>query len=374
MTQVLYSGPGALYPATLAFLGTSVGLSTLATLDAGTEKVCIFGRYWWPDRADTSKNLTHVHVNIGTVASFNAASQWRVSVQGLAAASGPPAQPDASIAASFTSAAGVGPTATSMNRVALAAPLAVSFGALASIVIDYAAFTAASSFVVRGLTSSYTGLRGLQSSASENTSGSYVEAALQPILILEFDDGTFGTLYGSLPTTAYNSRAWSNTGSGSGGLTNGNQRGLEFVPEETFTADMVFADLTVAAGADFEILVLEGTTVLDTIVVDSNQIAVNSIRRAGFVLGGSRTFTAGQTYRILIRPTTANNITLQSLSVGNALHRTILGSTGFASNSRTDSGAFGAAVDTEIPAIFLAQSGLDNGAGGGGGGLIIVED
>ena len=371
MTQVVYTGPGAIFPARLALLNTAIGLATLATLDAAGETADIFGRYWWPDRSDTSKNLTHIHVNMGAVASFNAASQWRVSVQGYNATVGPPARGDGTIAASFTSAAGVGPTATAMNRVALAAPLAVTFGAKAVIRIDYAAFTSTSSIVVRGLTSMTTNLRGIQQGASENTTGSYVEASMQPILILEFDDGTFGTFYGCLPVTAYNTRTWSNTGSGSGGLTNGNQRGLEFTPQITFNADIICADID--PDGDFEILLLEGTTLLETITVDANEVASATQRRSGFPMTQVRTFTAGTTYRVLIRPTTTTNVTLVSVSIGSNAHRVLIAA-GWTSNSRTDSGAFGTAVDTELPMIWFEFSGADDGSGSGGGGLIVVEE
>lgn len=371
MTQVVYNGPGAIFPGRLANLNSTSGLLTLATLDAAGETVDMFGRYWWPDRSDTSKNLTHIHVNIGAVASFNAASQWRVSVQGFNGAAGPPARGDGTIAASFTSAAGVGPTATAMNRVALAAPLAVTFGAKAVIRVDYAAFTAATSIVVRGLATAATMLRGLQQGASENTTGSYVEAAFQPIAILEFDDGTFGTLYGFTPVTAINTRTWSNTGSGSGGLTNGNQRGLEFTPQITFNADIIGVD--VDPDGDFEILLLEGTTLLETITVDANEVATAGIRRSGFPLTQVRTFTAGTTYRVLIRPTTTTNVSLISVTVGSNAHRVLIAA-GWTSNSRTDSGAMGTAVDTELPLIWFEFSGADDGSGSGGGGLIVVEE
>lgn len=370
MTQVVYSGPGAVFPAKLANLNSSIGLSTAATLDAAGETIDMFGRYWWPDRSDTSKNLTHIHVNIGAVASFNAASQWRVSVQGYDGAAGPPARGNGTIAASFTSAAGVGPTATSMNRVALAAPLAVTFGAKAVIRIDYAAFTATSSIIVRGLTSMSTNLRGIQQGASDNTTGSYVEVGVQPVAILEFDDGTFGTLYGFAPITALNTRTWSNTGSGSGGLTNGNQRGLEFTPQITFNADIIGVDID--ADGDFEILLLEGTTLVETITIDANEVAAATQRRSGFPLTQVRTFTAGTTYRVLIRPTTTTNISLSSVTVGSNAHRVLIAA-GWASNSRTDSGAFGTAVDTELPMIWFEFSGADDGTGSGGG-LIVVEE
>jgi hypothetical protein len=243
---------------------------------------------------------------------------------------------------------------------------------MVSVVFDFVTFTAADSIILRGLSSMSTALRGTISSAALFT-GSWADQAVQPALLLEFTDGTFGTVGLSVPAQVYNTRAFNldTTGTG-GGLNAGDERGLEFTPEVTFRSDGVQIDLSVASGADFEVIAYSGTTPLSggTITVDNNATAVaGTLRRGIYYWTQELTFTAGTTYRVAVRPTTTNSVTLSTITLNDANHRVIYGGTSIAGNSRADQGAWGTPSTTEIPMISLLVSSLDDGTGSGGGGI-----
>lgn len=357
------------WPSAIALLNNSgTGFGNAGTIDAATEQFAFIGRVWWPDRADTSKDISHIHFRAGAVASFNASSQYRVSLQDVSLTAGPPLQPDGVVDQSFTSAAGVGPTANSWNRVALDTNRTVTPGELLAVVFDYAAFTSTSSIVIQAPFTSATMLRGAQLDCVLYT-GSWAVQAYAPDVILEFSDGTYGTFYQSMPATAANGRTFNSGSTGSGGLTNGDERGLEYTPDVTVKADGCFVDMQIASGGNCELVLYEGTTVVETITIDSNAInAASSYRRSFYPFSQQRTLTAATLYRLMLKPTTANNVSLSTVSVDNAAYAVLFFGDNCAGNSRTDGGTFGTASTTEIPVMGFIISSIDDGAGGGASG------
>ena len=369
MTLQTLTGAGMIWPAPNVVrnnFATTTG--TAFTIDASTEIGALIGRVWWPDRADTSKDISHIHFRAGAV-TMNAASQYRVSLQDVSTSAGPPIQPDGTADQSFTSAVGTGPTANAWNRVALSSNRTVSPGALLAVVFDYTAFTATTSIVIQGYFSSSTALRPLQTDVLLYT-GSWASQAMVPNVIFEFSDGTYGTFYGLLAQTSGASRSFNSGSTGSGGGMNaGDERGLEWTQEVPVTIDGCWLDIAAASGADFDIVLYEGTTALETVSVDSNAIgAAASTKRTLIPFASTHNLAASTLYRLMVKPTTTNNVTLETATFDNANHRVVSFGTGAAGNSRVDAGSFGTPSTTELPMMGIVISAVHDGAGGGGSG------
>jgi hypothetical protein len=74
-------------------------------------------------------------------------------------------------------------------------------------------------------------------------------------------------------------------------------------------------------------------------------------------------------YRLALKPTTANNITLQYFDVAAAGHmQAHWGGEGWALTSRVDSGAWAAVTTTRRPFLWPYVCAIDDAAGGGGSG------
>jgi hypothetical protein len=79
------------------------------------------------------------------------------------------------------------------------------------------------------------------------------------------------------------------------------------------------------------------------------------------------TLAANTTYRLAIKPTTANNISVQYGDVANASYFGAMnGGTAWRLASRIDGGAWAAAVTTRRPHIGLRLSAVHDGTGSGG--------
>lgn len=368
MTQTFFAGPGMIWPTQLAALNTQVGFGAAGTIDASAEKFAMTGRVWWADRSDTSKDISSVSIRIGAVSSFNASSQWRVSLQDVSLTAGPPIQPDGTVDQSFVSAAGAGPTANSWNTVTLSANRTVSFGDLFSVVVDYSAFTSTSSIIIQGLNTAATGFRQHQTDCVLFTA-SWASQAFVPVVVFGFSDGTYGTFMAAGVCNVYNTRAFNSGSTSSGSLSTGDERGNEWVQDITMKAEGAWLDVNPAANADFDIVLYEGTTAIATVSVDANALQASaSVRRSYFAFGGAPvTLTAGNTYRLMVKPTTANNVTIYTLTVNSSSYRDLLLQDDVLGNSRVDAGSFGAGINTEVAVMGLIICSVDNGAGGSGG-------
>jgi len=361
------------WPHQLATLNTQVGFGTAGTIDASAEKFAMTGRVWWPDRADTSKDISTVSIRVGAVSSFNASSQWRVSLQDIDTTAGPPIRPDGTVDQSFVSAAGTGPTANSWNTVTLSSNRTVTLGDLFAVVVDYSAFTSTSSIIIQGLNTAATGFRQLQTDCVLFTA-SWASQAFVPTVVFGFSDGTYGTFLNAAVNNVYNTRAFNSGSTSSGSLSTGDERGNEWVQDITMKADGCWMDINPASGADFDIVLYEGTTALQTITVDSNALQVaGSVRRTYFAFSGDpETLTAGNTYRLMVKPTTTNNVTIYTVTISDSNYRSLLFQDDVLGNSRVDGGSFGAGTNLEVAVMGLTICAVDDGAGGASGPAHII--
>jgi hypothetical protein len=140
--------------------------------------------------------------------------------------------------------------------------------------------------------------------------------------------------------------------------------------------DRVSAQLAVGAGGDFEVIVYgsDGTTVLATLAYDGDVNGSSATMPYEFVLQSELTLTANTTYRVTIRPTTANNVALQYFTFQSAdLMATMSGGSNFYMTSQLNQGGSWTDYNSGTfrrPKMSLYLTALDDGAGGGVTGVI----
>lgn len=337
----------------------AAGFSTAITLDASTEMGAFTGRVWWPGRSGT-KDIRKVHFRCGAV-TLNAASSFRVSLQDLSATVGPPMNPDGVVDQSWVTAT---LSANAWNVSGnLSADRTVAFGALLAVVFDYATFTAADSVVISALSNSAVSTAPMnQQAMSLLNTGVWGIAACMPNVILEFSDGTFGTLYGTTPVATVTTITWSNTAGD-------DARGMEFSVPFPCKVDGFWIAIAAATTGTFEVSLYDGTTPMTngTVSFDSDVQASTNGRIMFCPFPAELELAAGATYRLAVRPTSADNVNIYGLDLNDAAHRAVYGGPDISYNTLTDGGGWGSPLTTRVPVMALNISSLDDGAGGGGG-------
>jgi hypothetical protein len=351
-TQGIWASPVPnLHFATFAY--TSSGI------DATGEKIAFIGRHWNSQRA--TKSIRRVGFLFGTVTKAGG-SGLTVSLQNVDLTTGAPARPDgtqdqtvaiANADASFAS-------DTWYRTDALSADRSVAFGELISVVIEFDGSGRLSSDAVniKNLPVGGTPLQENLGMVSHFTA-SWAIVAVAPNIILEYDDGTFGTLEGGMPCSAITTTNL-NTGS------TPDEMGLKFrVPFPCKVDGAWFGAASAQASRDFSILFDTATVSIDADTVRTTAGAPN---RVGF---SEVTLAANTDYYLSFRPDTASNNTVQDITVADANHFTCYpGGTSWHLATRTNAGAW-SDTTTRRPLCGFRISALDDGAGGGGGQRVI---
>lgn len=326
-------------------------------IDASSEALAVTGHFW--NRAVATKTITKVHFNAGAIVSAGG-SALDISLQNTDLTAGPPARGDGTkdqTANVLLSAL----TATAWNSVTLGATRSLAFGEQITIMFEYdvAGRLGADTFNLRSIAASNTP----QTPGVSHLTASWALVDDWAAVILEADDGTFGTLEGAFPVSAINSHAF-NSGTGVA-----DEYALEFTVPYSCAVRGMWVAIAVAAGADFEVCLFDGTTAMFTAVaVDANTIQTSNGRIA-YIPFPETTLTINTTYRLSVRPTTANNVTLYSYDVAAAGHfQAHDAETSFCLTTRLNQGAWAAATTTRRLWMGLVLSKLDDGASGGGGG------
>ncbi len=319
-------------------------LSSTMVIAATGAKIHMIGRVWNKD--GTSKNITKVGFRFGAVTKAGG-SGLTLSLQDVDTANGPVIRGDGVQDQTVAIAAAAVTTGTYFHSAALSATRTVAFGALIAVVLEYdgGGRLGADTYTVSGYTAISNPYLGLQSTAVlENPAATFTQVASTTAVILEFDDGTFGTLTGSFPHSA------GNTVSSFNSSTTPDERALEFTVPVATICNGGWWVANPAAGADFDMVLYDGTTALATVSVDSNALAASAAARFVYADFADQTLVVGTTYRWAIKPTTTNSVTVYDLDVNTANHmQAYPGGTAHTYNTRTDAGAWGTATTTKKP-------------------------
>jgi hypothetical protein len=363
MAYTSLPGMGAAWPASLGeiFGNSNQGFTSSENSATGAVGQCGFA--WWPDGSTNTKSIAHVWWQVSS-RTINAASQFRFSIQGVSLTVGPPMQPNGIIAASYTAPAGTLLTANAYNRITFDAPATVTRGQLVSAVFDWATWVTSSTVTFQFTSPFSFGLNGLGTVVSR-FSGTYQVQTNFPNVVFEFTDGTFGTLFGTLPVGTINLRSFASSSTGSGGLTTGDERGLEFTPTVSFVVDGVILDAAIAStSAGFDIVVYEGTTAILTVSGDNNVFfAVGDARRTWVAFPQQVEFKKNILYRVMMKALSTGQVSLRTVTIATAGARSLFHGVNATGNSRSDGGAFGTGSTTELPWMMFTLSSLQGGSG-----------
>lgn len=340
--------------------------STALVIDATGEKVGFSGRVWFAARTGT-KAIRKIGFRFGAVTKAGG-SGLTVSLQDptgvTGAGTGGPMVPDET--QDQTVAVANGDAAFAANTWYqtgdLSADRTVSFGDKLSICWEYdgGGRLGADTVTIAGLGATQSGHA--HSCVAALKTASWAVAAVVPNVILEFSDGTFGTLMGAFPCSAISSIAY-NSGSAA------DEIALEMTWPGPLKIDGVGGIWTPsAAGADFDVVVYDGTSAMSngTVAVDGDD-ATGAAQRFGYAqLPGMVTLAANTTYRIALKPN-ATNITLVYFEVAAAGHfQAHVGGEAWAYTTRVDAGSWAAATTTRRPFLWPYVCAMDDGAGSGG--------
>jgi hypothetical protein len=197
------------------------------------------------------------------------------------------------------------------------------------------------------------------------TGGTWAPITAAPAVILEFSDGTFGTLAGGIPCSAFNSHSYKqDTGTA-------DEYALEFQVPWPCKVDGAWGVMnTVSASGDLDVVLYDGTTAMTngTITFPGEHGISNNVRSFLVEFPAEITLQANYTYRLGFKPTqTAQAITVQSVDVSNANHWTCWpGGTACNYTTRLDAGSWASPTTTRRLLAGIRISALDDGASAGG--------
>jgi hypothetical protein len=345
-----------------------------STIDATGEKVAFTGRVKFPARTG-NKDIQRVHIRFGTVTKAGG-SGLTISLQNPLNTTQPGtgdetqdqtvavANGDATFASNTWHRSGT-----------LSADRTVAYNEELSVVVEFdgSGRLGADSVQITGLlsTASTAGHKPNYPSWAHKTGGSWATASRLPCVLLEFDDGTYGTLDSAFPVSAVNSHAFKqDTGTA-------DEYALRFQLPFPFKVDGGWALVEAVASADFDTIMYDGTTPMTngSLSVEAGNLASAGTTSAflPFTFPGEVQCAANTTYRLAFKPTqTAANITLRSFDLPDngyfAAHA--FGVEGYLS-TRLNEGAWS---DTTTRRLFagIRISSLDDGAGAGGGGSAYI--
>jgi uncharacterized repeat protein (TIGR02059 family) len=174
----------------------------------------------------------------------------------------------------------------------------------------------------------------------QHYTASWARQSSLPICIIEFDDGTLGTIAGGLPVSAISGYTYSSSSTP-------DEYGVLFqLPfESTATSLWMIAKPTTNAANGELILYSDplGTPVAEaTISLDANNFQLtDGVRFGEWVLPTAKTLAANTDYAVAFRPTTTTNVTLTYFTLPDATYRKFLAGTNVSRAHRTDNaGAF----------------------------------
>ena len=332
-------------------------------IDASGEKIAIVGY------VRKAGDLSKVHTRMGTV-SLNAASQIRTSFQNVLLSSGQ-GDPDETqdqfrdtAGSAITSNAWFSSGIVSSDGTDTGAKRTVAVGDLLAVVWEYQAFTAADTLTVHGLNglSNASAQFGRPAHGRIKTGGSWqanVPTEYNPILVLEYSDGSFDTLDGCWPIDNFNAPAFNN------GSTP-DERGLCFRLPFPATVEGAIVRVDLDAAADL-VLYDSGSSALATVSLDENFRFQTSGHNLRALFASPQNLSANTTYRLALKPTSGTNVTFYDWTVTNANYlNNFQGGASWKHTERTDAGAW-TDTTTKRPWMSLILSKFDDGAGAAGG-------
>lgn len=328
---------------------TAASLTSGGTLDAVGEKVIAMGRVRWEDGG------THDARSVRWYNNTSMTGTLQISFRDVDLTTGPPARDDGGVDQSVDL---VNPAATTAYTSTMTADRAsVATGDLLAVVFEVTARTAGSAAVMMqaGVALAQHGLPGM----TNYLGAAYGATNNYPALTLVAADGTLGVLMGCLPqVTAITATAFDSADTP-------DEYALAWTPTDAWWAGACAVYVSRAAGATFDVVLYEGTTVKATMSFDDNQGETDGIIDIHDCFADVA-FTVGNTYRLAVKATHASNMVTVYIATITSGDADLIGD-GMMLSTRTDGGAW---TDTATSFPLKFSFGLvahDTGGAGGGG-------
>jgi hypothetical protein len=337
-------------------------LSANAVADATGEMVAIIGSVIWND-ADTSKSITKVGFRFGTVVKAGG-SGLTLSLQDVNLTSTPPLQPDEVQDQTYAITNGNASFAsnTYLHSGALSANRTVNYGSLLAVVIEFdgGGRLGSDSFIISGQTN-VDNNNAHRFGVALKASGAWGTSTCYPNVVLEFTDGTFGTLGGCWPFQTITSLALKSDS------TPDEWAQLIKFPYTCKVRGCWLPFGVAAATSDFDIVLYDsdGNSILTSRSIDANAlVGASSVRYEPVWFPVEVTLLANTTYYLAVKPTQATStVTVYACDVSAAGHlQAHYGGTDWCAASRSDGGVWTPSTSRRIFAGVQVSSILTGGA------------
>jgi hypothetical protein len=337
---------------------------TAATLNTLNYRCAFVGKVFLPGRTGTktmsgASGVAKIYFQPGTTTFSDVGTTLRVGLQDLDDTAGPPGTPDGTFDVYDDLVGGTDTITTTTNKTVTmsSGTKDLTHGQKIAVVFDMTAKGGSDSVIIQAATTISNA--GIFPGVSSYNAASWTAGSFVPNVVLEFDDVTFGTIDGSFVFTNSNGSAVAfNSGSSP------SERGNVFqVPFDCTIDGYWFAANLAGASSTFDVLLYSdplGTPAVvanSTISFDPNNARAASVNGVYIeTLPAALTLTAATNYAVLIKPTSANNVTVGSIAFPAAGARALWGGTGVAFATRA--GGVCTTTDTAIATVGVRISGL----------------
>jgi hypothetical protein len=340
-------------------LGDSPPTYGSGLLDANGEKVAFIGRVFNKDGA--SKSINKVGIRWGTVTK-GGSTDMQVSLQNLDAAT-----PDADGMADQSALFGNGNIVANTWTVAtLGSSRSVTYGEELAVVVEYSTFNASDAIRV-GLLGNFVASDSFGTTYVRILSGAWSTINGYPLVILGFDDGTWGTLKGGVAWSAINTHTY-NVDSATA-----DEHMLSFQFPHPMTCGGAWVQ--VDGDGDFDLVVYDsgGNAVANASAsIDKDHRDSVTSRYYTPTFSTHVNFSANTQYYLSVKPTTTTSLTTYSVDVADAGYwQAHGGGASLAYATRINGGAITAITTTRrLKAGLDDCMGFDDGVQTGGAPLI----
>lgn len=325
--------------------GDALPAFTALTIDASGEKVAfVFA-------VPKTGNISKLGLRTGTVTT---AETLAVTLQTVSAVNG---DPTGSAYGGMTEGTQAAPASNTAYTVSLGTAAAATAGDLVALVIEFD--SAVGNLAIMGIATAYrVGFPYIDLFA-----GSWAKTPfVQPVLWLEYDDGSYALVDGCSPFSAISMPAWAANSTP-------DEHALKFT--FPFPTRLRACEIITALAQPFDLVLYEGTTSLVSLTIDADQAGTGATCRYKRLLT-SDDLDAGTAYYFAMKPTSNNNVSWAEIDVAAAA---VMGAMPLGTSahyaSRTDGGAW-SDTTTKRPLVRLWFDKFSDGAGGGGGQSCIV--
>lgn len=289
-------------------------------IDAAAEKLFFYGTLESPDWKSGTKDITQVRLVCSAVTQGTGTTTVRVGLSDIAL--GTPPRDDGVLDQSGTIAL-TGLAANTMFTITLDAPRTVSVGARLGVVVEFSEFGTGPSLQIRTMTA--VNATGHSCGISEyfGAGPSWFARTGYPNVVFICSDGSQLYFRGAFGAFTGGSAPDFNSGSTGTGLTNGDERGIHWVPKADWLLDGLSVPVRVAnADADFDMVLYRDTTVIwsKSYVADSFA-SVGAMQLLEDVFDAPVRVNAGENIRFTMKPTTTNNVRLLRMTFHNEVDK-----------------------------------------------------